>query len=129
MNIRTQYREAHMKRIAVLFPGIGYHCDKPLLYFSREIAQSAGYTETVSLRYVSAFANIRGNTEKMREAGWELFAQTEKSLENIVWSEYNDILFISKSVGTAIAAAYAGKIPGTALLLPGRMIHGWKRKL
>ena len=23
-----------MKQIAVFFPGIGYHCDKPLLYFS-----------------------------------------------------------------------------------------------
>lgn len=25
-----------MKKIAVYFPGIGYHCDNPLLYYSRE---------------------------------------------------------------------------------------------
>ena len=26
-------------KAAVFFPGIGYHCDKPLLYYSRKLAQ------------------------------------------------------------------------------------------
>ena len=30
-------------RLAVLFPGIGYHCDKPLLYYSARLARTAGY--------------------------------------------------------------------------------------
>jgi len=29
-------------KIAVVFPGIGYHVDKPLLYYSKKIAASAG---------------------------------------------------------------------------------------
>ncbi len=29
------------KRLAVLFPGIGYHCDKPLLYYSAKLARAA----------------------------------------------------------------------------------------
>ena len=32
------------KRLAVIFPGIGYHCDKPILYYSRKLAKE----ETVS---------------------------------------------------------------------------------
>ena len=24
-------------KIAVFFPGIGYHCDKPLLYYARKL--------------------------------------------------------------------------------------------
>ena len=32
-----------MKKTAVIFPGIGYHTDKPLLYYSRKIAASQGY--------------------------------------------------------------------------------------
>ena len=36
-------KESEMKKIAVLFPGIGYNCDKPLLYYSRRLAQNAGY--------------------------------------------------------------------------------------
>ena len=31
------------KRLAALFPGIGYHCDKPLLYYSAKLARAAGY--------------------------------------------------------------------------------------
>ena len=37
-----------MNGIAVFFPGIGYHCDKPLLYFSRGLAREAGYREIVN---------------------------------------------------------------------------------
>lgn len=32
-----------MKKIAVLFPGIGYTCDKPLLYYSAKLAAEKGY--------------------------------------------------------------------------------------
>ena len=40
-----------MSRIAVFFPGIGYRCDKPLLYFSRELAREAGCRELVNVNY------------------------------------------------------------------------------
>ena len=96
-----------MKQIAVFFPGIGYHCDKPLLYFSRKVTQEAGYPTIVSLRYHCPVSDIRGNPEKMREAGLSLFSQAEEALKEISWEQYDDILFVSKSVGTAIAAAYA----------------------
>lgn len=32
-----------MKKLAIVFPGIGYHCDKPLLYYSKKIAVSNGF--------------------------------------------------------------------------------------
>ena len=96
-----------MKRIAVFFPGIDYHCDKPLLYYSRALAREAGYQEIVSVNYAYYAENLRGNTEKMREAGLALYAQAEETLREIRWDQWDDILFVSKSVGTAIAAAYA----------------------
>ena len=96
-----------MNKIAVFFPGIGYHCDKPLLYFSREIATEAGCREIVNVSYSFYADDIRGNPQKMRAAGLALFAQAEDALKEIRWDAYDDILFVSKSVGTAIAAAYA----------------------
>ena len=30
-------------KIAVFFPGIGYHCDKPLLYYARKLVQEYVY--------------------------------------------------------------------------------------
>jgi len=55
-------------KAAVFFPGIGYHCDKPLLYYSRKLAQECGYEETIALSYTYDGGNIRGNEEKMQQA-------------------------------------------------------------
>ena len=98
-----------MSKIAVYFPGIGYHCDKPLLYYSRSIANKLGYENARNVSYTYKAGNIRGNDEKMKEAYETLFAQAEAELADIVWTEYDDVLFISKSIGTIIAASYAKK--------------------
>ena len=98
-----------MSKIAVFFPGIGYHCDKPLLYYSRSIADKLGYENSRNVNYTCNAGNIRGNDEKMKEAYEALFSQAEAELAEIVWSEYEDVLFISKSIGTIIATSYAKK--------------------
>ena len=96
-----------MSKIAVYFPGIGYHCVKPLLYYSRNIACELGYKNYKNIGYTYKAGNIRGNDEKMKEAYEVLFLQAKEQLADIVWSEYDDVLFISKSIGTIIAACYA----------------------
>ncbi len=98
-----------MKKIAVYFPGIGYHCDKPLLYYSRKIACGLGYGNYRNVAYAYKAGNIRGNEEKMKEAYEALFLQAEAELADLVWPDYDDVLFISKSIGTIIAASYAEK--------------------
>lgn len=96
-------------KIAVFFPGIGYHCDKPLLYYARKLAQECGYEKIVLLDYSYEGGNIRGNEEKMQQAFERLYEQAERKLKEFDFSAYNDILFVSKSVGTIIASAYAEK--------------------
>ena len=98
-----------MSKIAVYFPGIGYHCDKPLLYYSRSIACELGYKNYRNISYKYNVGSIRGNDEKMKETYEVLFSQTEAELADIVWSDYDDILFISKSIGTIIATSFAEK--------------------
>lgn len=98
-----------MSKIAVYFPGIGYHCDKPLLYYSRSIADKHGYENSRNIIYTYNAGNIRGNDEKMREAYEALFLQAEAALADISWAEYDDVLFVSKSIGTIIATSYAEK--------------------
>ena len=53
--------------------------------------------------------NIRGNEKKMQQAFESLYVQAEKSLSVIDFNKYDETLFISKSVGTIIASAYAEK--------------------
>lgn len=94
-------------KLAVFFPGIGYHCDKPLLYYSRKVVEKLGYDEIISLSYTYRGENIRGNEEKMKEAFSILYAQAKESLKSVSFQNYDEILFVSKSVGTIIASAYA----------------------
>lgn len=101
--------EIRMSEIAVYFPGVGYHCDKPLLYYAREAACETGYKNYRVISYPYMDKNIRGNKEKMRETYEALFLKAEEQLSDIVWEEYDDVLFVSKSVGTMIAASYAKK--------------------
>lgn len=86
-------------KLAIFFPGIGYRCDRPLLYYSAKIAGQAGF-ECIRLSYTGLSRNIP-------EAFEGAYAQTETALRDICWDSYDEILFVSKSIGTAVAAAYA----------------------
>ena len=97
------------KTIAILFPGIGYTADKPLLYYAGKLAAQKGYDEVIPLKFVFRGGNIRGNLRKMQEALEAVIQQSEETLSEIRWDEYDEILFVSKSIGTIAAAAYAGK--------------------
>ncbi len=99
-----------MKKLVVLFPGIGYTCDKPLLYYADDLAANAGY-ERIKVSYVlPGDKKIRGNLEKMEEAFRILYARAEECLADVDWSEYEEVVFVSKSIGTVIASAYAKTI-------------------
>lgn len=95
-------------KIAVIFPGIGYHPDKPLLYFARMAAKAQGY-QVVNVTYGNFPRQVKGSPEKMKAAFLSAVEQAETELEGIDFHQYDDILFISKSVGTAVAAAYGRK--------------------
>ncbi len=95
-------------KLAVIFPGIGYTADKPLLYYAGRLAKKHGYQiRTVS--YGSLPENVKGDPEKMKQAFDLALEQTERSLGSIDWNSYGSILFISKSIGTVISSAYASR--------------------
>ncbi len=102
-------QEMTEKKLAVFFPGVGYHCDKPLLYYGRDVACEAGYEEHINLTYSCDASGMRGNPQKMKEVFENLYAQAEKTLAEVNFGEYDKVLFVGKSVGTIIASAYAAK--------------------
>lgn len=95
-------------KLAVIFPGIGYHADKPLLYYAKKLSRAFGY-ETEEVPYGDFPEGVKGSPEKMKEAFVSALAQAEDILENVNFSRYDNILFISKSIGTAVASAYAAE--------------------
>ena len=95
-----------MKKIACLFPGIGYTCDKPLLYYSWKLLKGLGW-EVVPVPYTGFPSGVKGSSEKMQQAAHMALEQAEEILQEIEWHEYDDILIVGKSVGTVVGAAYA----------------------
>ena len=95
-----------MKRIGVLFPGIGYTVDKPLLYYSGKLMKMLDY-EVKPVTYTGFPDGVKGNSQKMEMAAYMALEQAEIILSDVEWAKYDDILFISKSVGTVVGSAYA----------------------
>lgn len=104
------------KKLAVFFPGIGYTNDKPLLYYSRKLAEERGY-EVICTEYHDLPEKIKGNKEKMMQAGKMAFDQCRELLKEIDFAMYDDVLFVGKSIGTVIATQYAEKYVPTAGLV------------
>lgn len=106
-----------MKKLAVFFPGIGYTMDRPLLYFSRRLAEAEGY-EVLCLKFKHFPKNSRGSKSKMIKSARKAIKQTEKQLSDVDLFAYDEVLFVAKSIGTVAAGHYAAKhLPSVRLVL------------
>ena len=68
LRLLSSNKEVFPMKLVVCFPGIGYHCDKPLLYYSRKLAACAGYDHTLLLQYTYHKDGLRGSPAALREA-------------------------------------------------------------
>ena len=101
VSAHTAGADKNAPKLAVVFPGIGYTADKPLLYYTSRLASKHGYKiRTVS--YGTLPENVKGDPEKMKQAFDLALEQTERSLGSIDWNSYGSILFISKSIVKSI---------------------------
>ncbi len=110
-------------KMCILFPGIGYHCDKPLMYYTSRLAQSMGYDVT-ALKFSDFPEGAKGNKEKMYKAAEHALSQAEKQLADIDLSQCDEIVLVGKSIGTKAALALREKYGFTAkavLLTPLEM--------
>lgn len=96
------------KKLAVIFPGIGYHKDKPLLYYSSKLAKKYGY-EIICADYGELPTGVKGDVEKMQNAYELALEQVTNQLSQVDFASCDQVLFISKSMGTAVAASYDTK--------------------
>ena len=75
----TAGADKNAPKLAVIFPGIGYTADKPLLYYTTRLAKKHGYhIQTVS--YGALPENIKGDSAKMKQAFELASEQTEQKL-------------------------------------------------
>ena len=107
-----------LRRLAVLFPGLGYTCDKPLLYYAGKLAEQHGYTVR-RLNYTDLPANAKKDPSQLALAVSKATSQTFAALDGIDFDAYDQVLLIAKSIGTQIACAYldARQLTAAAVLL------------
>ena len=91
-----------MKKLAVLFPGIRYSPECPLLYFAGKECQQAGY-EILPLYY-----SFHQNAELDKDLSLQQFVEDTKEyvksqLSGAFAEEYQEVVFVSKSIGTVLA--------------------------
>ena len=98
------------KKLAVIFPGIGYTADKPLLYYARRVASESGY-EILTIAYSGFPKKIIGDRKMMEESFRIALEQSEECLREVDLPAYEDVLFIGKSIGTIAAAKIAADSP------------------
>ena len=105
-----------MKRLAVFFPGVGYTPDKPLLYHSRRIAEALGF-DVLTLTFSGFPKKIKGDEKKMRKSFDLALSQSREQLKVAKCSAYDNIVFLSKSIGAVAAAALAAEFCCARLVL------------
>jgi phosphoglycolate phosphatase len=105
------------KGIAVCFPGTGYTCRETLFTLCAESYQARGY-DVIKLDYSHIpFQEI----ETFEEAVGIALRASKRQLSGADFSEYRDVVWISKSLGTicaAVAEKESGVSPRHLLLTP-----------
>lgn len=91
-----------MRRLAVIFPGMNYNSDKPLLYYIKKILSKENY-DIVNISY--------GKLPKEKQPAFDIaIKKAKEAMKDINWSNYDTILFVSKSIGTISAGVIASNL-------------------
>ena len=93
------------KKLVVLFPGAGYTVDSPLLYYADFKYYVKGY-ESIKINYGDCVRQDISWDEAIENSKIHVYEQ----MKNVDFSNYDDILFVSKSFGTLIAGWLADKL-------------------
>ena len=99
-----------MKKTAVLFPGIGYTCKRPLLHYSAQMARLHDY-RTIELDYGSDIHSMAArDDDAMLKVSDIVVERILPQLESESLEKCDNVIFISKSVGTYIAYTCAQRL-------------------
>ena len=98
-----------MKKLLVLFPGVGYSNARPLLYYAKRMGQEKGY-EVLELEYSRMPEHPFDN---LKETAKIVCACAEAWAKHVDWEKYDKIAFVSKSVGTVAAGFLTRRLAET----------------
>ena len=96
------------EKLCILFPGIGYTAERPLLYYAGKLFKSKGY-EVISLKYTSLPGKKGNDISKMGKTFEMVMEQTREQLSDVDLDSYDNVVLVGKSIGTIAAVHYASE--------------------
>lgn len=107
-----------MSGLAVIFPGVGYTKDKPLLYYGSKILKKYGYdikaVNYEGLDLEKVISDLKAGREDMSQFLETAFELCHNQLSDVDFSQCDSILVMGKSIGTVIGSYYFYKIGARA---------------
>ena len=95
-----------MKKLIIIFPGVGYGLDSPLLYYTDFLYEIKGF-DRIHMNYQGIFSNrdlsLENKLQKVREYIFE-------KVKDINFDLYDEVVFLSKSVGSVEAGILAERL-------------------
>jgi hypothetical protein len=95
-----------MKKLVCIFPGIGYGVESPLLYFADFLFETNGFVR-VHINYGDFLNDKTLNLEQRLN---NLRHYELEQLKNIDFSDFSEVVFISKSIGAVEAGWIANEL-------------------
>lgn len=93
------------KAMALILPGLGYHSDKPLLYYAKKRFQKRGY-EINEIVYKNLPEWSEDNLDTLADIVTD---QAKEQMRQMDAESYEEIVFISKSIGSVAACRLIGE--------------------
>ena len=113
------------RKLCILFPGVGYTTERPLMYYSGKVFKKMGY-EVIALKYKNLPKKKGTDSSKMGETFKMVMEQTREQLadvfakfrseecsaeENVaVKNDFDSVVFVGKSIGTIASVFYASEL-------------------
>lgn len=93
------------KNLIVLFPGTNYSVDMPLLYYANFKYMLKGYDQLKI-----SYGDYYSEGKSMSACVEDIKTPVLKQVKDVDFSQYDDIVFVSKSIGTVIAGWLEDKL-------------------
>ena len=95
-----------MKKLLIIFPGVGYGLDSPLLYYADFVYETKGF-DRIHMNYQNIFSDRDLPLEnKLRKVREYIFEQ----VKDINFDLYDEVVFLSKSIGSVEAGILAERL-------------------
>lgn len=94
-----------MAKAVVLFPGVRYSCDTPLLYYAGKVFARRGYE-----KFEVSYGDGIFSTKNLEQKFMDLRDKVLSDLLALNLEQYEDVVFVSKSIGTVFAGWCASQL-------------------